>query len=58
MAMGCNKILSTPPSVKERSPLHLLVANIVDKQFPWQLALTVSKIEHPIQELGFLQPLP
>ncbi len=58
MAMGCNKILSTPPSVKERSPLHLLVANIVDIQFPWHLTLIALKIEHPILELGFLQPLP
>jgi hypothetical protein len=61
MAMGCNKILSTPsttPSVKERSPIHILVASIVDRQFPWPLALIDLEIEHPIQELGFLQALP
>jgi hypothetical protein len=56
MAMGCNKILSTLPSVKERSPLHVLIANIVDTQFT--LTIIVSEIKHPIQELSFLQPLP
>ncbi len=58
MAMDCNKIFSTTLSVKERSPLHLFVASIVDRQFPWHLTLTASEIEHLIQELGFLQPLP
>ncbi len=57
MVVGYNKIFLTPPHVKKRSPLHLLIANIANRQFLRHERLIVQGIEHPTQELCFQQSL-
>ncbi len=46
MDMDSCKILSTPPNVEENFCMHLLVANIGDKQHPWHPVPTTWEIEH------------
>jgi hypothetical protein len=57
MAMECNKILTTFPRVEKRSPLHLPISNIGNKQSPLHLTLPILEIKHPIQQIGLQQLL-
>ncbi len=50
--MGCNRILSTLPRVEKKSPLHLPISNIGNKQSPLHLTLPIMETKHPIQQLG------
>ncbi len=56
MHVDCHKTLLALPNVLEKLCLHMLVANIGDKLFPWHWVLFVWETERPVFQSSLQHP--